>query len=366
MENYPQALASSAPGRRTSLAEAATLLQLSSPSALYLLDGPTFPVGDGGSWLKALILASLARFGAGATAIAPQLGADDVSRYERIGLPVIWLDASDYYGEALTSVLPSGVPWVFTDSLETTVRTLGATKSANHAVLMMDDYAATRRRERIGEGGAPYSGAVQQIIDSSRLTIWRSSVDRAAYSVSADRSVVVDGFEHMDQVEVCSDGPVAMLANFNYPPNREAAERLVRLDWGTRRLKLIGRIDEDLVKVATRLGHSCTGLVPDPREELGGCSAGIDPVTQGSGLSTKLGYYISIGLPAIATRVAVRGMDPDMVSLLTVVEDAAHLPALTKKWDYQRMRTAAEQARCYAREHLDLSIQLSRLAELLA
>ncbi|AOY74399.1 hypothetical protein ARZXY2_4900 (plasmid) [Arthrobacter sp. ZXY-2] len=354
------------PGRRSSLAQAADSLRLQCPSVLYLLDGPTFPVGDGGSWLKSLILTSLAKFGAGAAAVAPQLGADDALQYERMGVNVIWLDPEDYFGDGLLALCRTPVSWVFTDSLETSSRTIGCTKSADRAVLMMDDYASNRGRNRIGDVSEHHSRVVQGIIDTSRLTIWRSSRDMASYVVPADRSLVVDGFERRDEVGICAEGPVAMLANFMYPPNREALIQLIGLDWGGRQLKLIGRIDRDLHSAATRLGHICTGLVPDPREELMGCSAGIDPVTQGSGLSTKLTVYVSVGLPAIATEVAVRGLDPDLVRFLTIMDDSSQLPRLTETWDYPKMCKAAKQARGYARANHDLSNQLNRLSELMS
>lgn len=361
MENFPNAFANPNQGIRSTLSDAMHFLERREPRALYLLDGPTFPVGDGGSWLKSKILGALASSSKGVVAIAPQLGVDLESQYQEIGVPVIWLDANEYYGPALNVLLSNGAKWVFTDSLETAARTRHLGRSSRRAVLMMDDYASTGGRECIGHRNTSRTRLVQQVLDSSSLSIWRSRQDTASYPRSVERSLIVDGIEHSQEVETSSDGPLAMLANFMYPPNRTAAKHLLGLDWGTRRLKLIGRIDRSMREDAERLGHHCTGLVPNPREELNGCSAGIDPVLDGSGLSTKLGTYISVGLPALATRVAVRGMSEGLVRHLTVVDRPAQFPPQIETWDYSQIRSQAKQGRLFARDNLDLAKQLKQL-----
>ncbi|MCK0438073.1 glycosyltransferase [Gordonia alkaliphila] len=113
-----------------------------------------------------------------------------------------------------------------------------------------------------------------------------------------------------DRIDVADGGPnLVFLGDRTWPPNAEAAQRLLRLWPRVRaavpdaRLYLVGKGSDTLDE--TPEGVVVTGFVPDLAALLADCRAMIAPIATGGGVRVKLLEAASRGLPFLGTAEAL-------------------------------------------------------------
>lgn len=102
---------------------------------------------------------------------------------------------------------------------------------------------------------------------------------------------------------------VVFVGNCAYPPNRQAADYIIRqlapaLPEFT--FHLIGRLTDELpaTDVSNVVGH---GMVDDLAPLLASALCGVVPISVGSGMKIKVLTYLSAGLPVVGTPTAFQG-----------------------------------------------------------
>lgn len=287
---------------------------LNDVEAVYLVDGPTFPIGDGGSAVKASFMEGLVRRGVKLGAIAADWGLECPDGYTTRGVAVHWLDPKQYFSNALMGVIADlpNMPAVMVDSYETLRRLAGHIDHARVWLLMLDDYAETHRLRSGDHSAHAVRHGLQQSINAGLNLLYRSPRDLLNYETAACAHVSpFTGVHGAPIIGVRASGPIAMVANFRYPPNLHGLAQLLASGWPqSLPLRIIGDIAPDDARSLQRHNPSLQflGRVDDLGDALTGCSIGIDPSVRGSGTSTKVLTYLSYGLPAVCTQFALRGL----------------------------------------------------------
>lgn len=339
----------------------------------YLLDGPTFPVADGGSAVKAAVLRGLVEARMQVVAVVCDWGVDHYQEYLNLGLQIILVPPCEYYSEALFgSVLRSIAPrYVIADSIETLGRAIQNVEASRIVALLLDDFAATAQMRREPKERVEAAHRVLRLLcDGGSTLLVRNSSARLGLE-SACRGTVLP----LDGIDICSSrasscspkGDCVVLANCMYPPNQSAIWELANSSRRSKGLSVVGPIDRGFSEDLTAIGITVYGYVDDPHEILSLCSVGIDPAMVGSGTSTKILTYCSLGIPTVATSFAVRGLSSELrKNVLTGPEPDSLWHVVDKLLlDYETARSRASSARSVIESSYDIAREVVGLVDAL-
>jgi glycosyltransferase involved in cell wall biosynthesis len=112
-------------------------------------------------------------------------------------------------------------------------------------------------------------------------------------------------------------GPcIAFLGNMFFEPNARALRIImdsilpgVRKECPTVRLRVLGDVPRALRSELLKAGAEVLGEVVDVQSELQSCALGLAPISEGTGLRTKILDYLAAGLPVVATPIAAEGLE---------------------------------------------------------
>jgi glycosyltransferase involved in cell wall biosynthesis len=171
-----------------------------------------------------------------------------------------------------------------------------------------------------------------------------SAVERPARVLVAPNGVDPDHFApHLDAVR---DDSVLLLGGLDYRPNRDAAEWFLReVAPGLRRLSpetrvvVAGRGAGELVRAQPNPRLEGVDDVPDVREHFERAGALVVPLRVGGGSRVKILEAMAAGVPVVASRKAVAGLE---------VEDGAHLLVADEPRDLLRALESVRRDRAAA------------------
>jgi len=139
-------------------------------------------------------------------------------------------------------------------------------------------------------------------VGSSRIAVVENAVD------SAKLSGITSG--QSDQILV-------FVADFNYGPNKEGAEFVVRNVWPRvlescpgAQLWLVGRNNcRELLELNGHNGITVTGRVDDVNPYLQKAMISIAPILMGAGTRIKILEALGAGLPVVSTKIGAEGIE---------------------------------------------------------
>jgi glycosyltransferase involved in cell wall biosynthesis len=158
----------------------------------------------------------------------------------------------------------------------------------------------------------------------ARLTVVISELDRERIRRLAPgaRVEVVENFVDLERLPMLEEGApgdrplLLFVGSFDYPPNREAAETLLRRHLPALRaahpgvrVRLIGK-DEDgrVTRLAREVGAEATGFVDDLVPHYREACAVYLPIVSGGGTRTKVVEAFGVGRTVLASRIGVEGL----------------------------------------------------------
>lgn len=345
---------------------------LTDVSAVYLVDGPTFPIGDGGSAVKATFMEGLATRGVKLGAIAADWRLECSEGYTMRGVDVRWFDPEHYFDAALRGAIADlpNAPAVIVDSYETLRRLASWIDPDRLWLLMLDDYAETHRLRAGARAAQAVARGLQQAMNAGLNLLYRSSRDVLNYDTTRCGHVApFTGVRTAPAIQPKVSGPIAMVANFRYPPNLDGLAQLLDSGWPPDLpLRLIGDIAAQDAQVLRQLPLSLDflGRVDDLGEALTGCAIGIDPSLVGSGTSTKVLTYFSFGLPVVCTQFALRGLAAaqDVAIACTTTHDLIAAVQRLRMQPHQ-LDALGRRARQLMSQHFDVEGELDAICHLL-
>jgi glycosyltransferase involved in cell wall biosynthesis len=142
------------------------------------------------------------------------------------------------------------------------------------------------------------------------------------------------------------------LGNFNYPPNRDAYERLVR-EWTPVLQPIAGRIvvaGFDSAALPRCPGVDLLGEVADLRDFYETIDVALAPIEKGGGMKVKIVEAMMHGVPVLATEHALEGLPPALRAVCS--EWRGFKAAPLHDHDPDRFRDP--------RLHLESSVELKR------
>lgn len=168
-------------------------------------------------------------------------------------------------------------------------------------------------------------------------------------------------------IDPTATGDCVIIGNFRYPPNMQGLARLLQSWKGKRRLRIIGDIDHRLADTFGDEKFEFTGHVREVAEFVNYTSVGIDASMNGSGTSTKLLLYASLGLPVVCTEFSVRGLDPGLSSNFYQVETPEDICEMIEHAteDFSSMLCRAEKSQEFVREFYNIRHEVEALFPLL-
>lgn len=330
-------------------------IALPTGAALYLLDGPTFPVADGGSAVKAGLMSGLAAavplFG-----VAAHTDGESLHAYDEVLRGVGWLPTVDYYsGAHLSRVLKDLNPHsVIVDSLETATRALES-HPRRIVLLLMDFYPKLlkARSASADEQQLALRRMQRLAADDSVTVVTRTEDDRADVLAlkPAREPLLYRGADlgTARPVRLDQSGPAAVLGNYFYPPNATGLLKLARFARPHHTFRVIGAVPDRLV--SSLRSHSgaafeFVGMTDDLNGALDGVAVGLVPLDLGGGSSVKVLDYCARNIPVIATEVGARGLTAHLRDSLFVVPQIRDIPTtvdLLSNLDWQSRIAAAQQ-----------------------
>ncbi|MGB2736461.1 MAG: glycosyltransferase family 4 protein [Candidatus Nanopelagicales bacterium] len=221
--------------------------------------------------------------------------------------------------------------------------------STDHVVVDMDDIESAKITANLAVRG-------QQPMPAHRL--WQLRVDRrlwrrlegrfvtsAATALVASeldlrrlaktRSYVVPNYyPDVHPIEpLPRNASIALVGNFAYPPNRDAAQMavsevlpLVRREVPDVRLRIVGRAAQTLPdQLLTAVGVDLVGEVDSIASELSHCAVSLVPVRYGGGTRIKIIESFALGVPVVSTSVGCEGLAAAPGIDLLVADDPAGL-----------------------------------------
>jgi glycosyltransferase involved in cell wall biosynthesis len=199
-------------------------------------------------------------------------------------------------------------------------------QASERVALAREIASAVRRR-----GASALPRVAQLAIDArARLTaerwLWsHASLITPVSQHDADRipprwahkaRIVINGVDLPETIRESTHAPrIVFLGNFNYEPNAEAAEWIVRIILPHIRaarpdaeLRLVGRAPETFRAALAAPGVVFTGFVEDLSEAFGDCSAALLAVRSGAGTKLKVLDALAHGVPVVTTAVGNEGI----------------------------------------------------------
>ena len=165
---------------------------------------------------------------------------------------------------------------------------------------------------------------------------------------------------------------VVYVGNLRYPPNAQAAIRLVRgimpIVWRSRpdvQVVLVGDGPPPEVEAEARPGRVVvTGRVPDVRPHLSRAWVGCVPLLAGSGTKYKVLEALAAGVPLVCSPLAVEGLDLEAGRDLAVGASDGDLAreVLRLLDDAEAARALAHRGRQRVEERYAWNVNLPRLS----
>ena len=339
---------------------------LTESDIVYLIDGPTFPIGDGGSLVKSEFLRGIIRLGIKAGVIAADWSQEPSNAYRMQGAPTYWLAADSYYSDQLVDLIsPLERVNFIVDSCETLSRILPWIDPCRIWLLLFDDYA---RIEQI-RSPEPLCNTAGYILQSSLSkginVLFRSRLDMDVYDTSSCRYVLpLTGVPTRAYVGPTTFGPVALLGNFRYRSNLDSIHRIIN-DWcPDTPIRVIGDIDRNEASTLSAICESIefTYQVDELSAVLAGCSLGIDANESYSGTSTKILTYMSVGIPVVCLQSATRGLNVDH-ALVRIVNDVPSLFSSARCLSRDRFAliSMAQHGFKWVRQSYDIQVEIEEI-----
>ncbi|HEY6068586.1 MAG TPA: glycosyltransferase [Gaiellaceae bacterium] len=196
------------------------------------------------------------------------------------------------------------------------------------SLLRRADRAAWRRFER-------------RVLSEVDATVVFTERDRAVLASRVERprvSVIPIGIDAVDDelVTAASAPEILFVGNFVHPPNLDAATRLARAI-----LPLVrGRVPEATLTIvgpgspaelSTEPGVTVTGYVESVRPFYERAAAVAVPIAFGGGMRVKVMEALAVGVPVVASSLALEGLDVrDGEHVLVAGSDAAFADAVVR------------------------------------
>ena len=133
-------------------------------------------------------------------------------------------------------------------------------------------------------------------------------------------------FEHGPSQPVDARHDVGLIGTWSWPPVAEGMRWFLA--------EVLPRLPDDVTVAVAGLGSEALpsgrirrlGVVPDARLFLAGCRVAAVPAVAGTGLQIKTLELAALGMPAVSTRLGVRGLE-DLPPTLAVADDASAFAA---------------------------------------
>lgn len=155
-----------------------------------------------------------------------------------------------------------------------------------------------------------------RLVTSDGSALVASELDQRRLDMK--RSYVVPNYyPDVEQIEPLPRGAtIALVGNFAYPPNRDAATvavtevlPLIRRELPHARLRIIGRSSQELpAELLAAPGVDVVGEVESVAAELADCAVSLVPVRYGGGTRIKIIESFALGVPVVSTRVGCEGL----------------------------------------------------------
>jgi glycosyltransferase involved in cell wall biosynthesis len=166
-------------------------------------------------------------------------------------------------------------------------------------------------------------------------------------------------------------GTLLFMGTLDYRPNADAARWLVddlfprvRQSRPDARLRLVGRGSERFAAA----GVDAIGYVDDVSAELAGADVLVAPLRMGGGARFKVLEAMAAGVPIVATRFGMQGIDAEPDRHALIADDAASFAAtVTRLLEDAPLRTQlAHAARKLVEQHYDWSVIAPKYLALLS
>ncbi len=159
-------------------------------------------------------------------------------------------------------------------------------------------------------------------------------------------------FKYYQSVKPTKSLSIGMVGIWSYPPNAQAAEILVRDIWpkigDLSKLILVGK---NPTEVMLKSSASVTGEVDDVRDELSKIRTVVVPLLQGGGTRLKVLEAMASGIPVVATKKAVEGLDVKHLEHCVICQPWEMVDWVSKLWnDSQLENQLRENGRALVRE----------------
>ncbi|PVB05061.1 glycosyltransferase [Mycobacteroides abscessus] len=339
---------------------------LADSDIVYLIDGPTFPVGDGGSLVKSEFLRGILRLGMKASVIASDWSHEPSNAYAMQGAPTYWLAADKYYSDQLLDLVSALEEVSFiVDSCETLSRILPSIDPCRIWLLLFDDYVRIERIRSRDPLCNTAGNILQSALHKGINVLFRSRSDIDMYDTSSCRYVLpLAGVPTRAYIGPTTFGPVALLGNFRYRSNLDSIHRIVNEWCQDTPIRVIGDIDKNEVSALSAICKNIefTYQVDDLSAALEGCSLGIDANESYSGTSTKILTYMSMGIPVACVQSATRGLNVDHAT----VRIANNVPSLVSSArllsrDHSALISMARRGFTWIRRSCDIQVEIEEI-----
>lgn len=344
--------------------------------ATYLLDGPTYPIADGGSAVKDALIRSLLSRGIKVKLIAANWAHDKIHAYNHLRVPIKWMDPADYFSidNLRKMLIKHQCRFLIVDSAETMYRCAQFWPPTRMLAVLFDDYAHISR-DRGASAMTPEAmrSTTRQLIADGMHVAVRGQAYRSELiaSTGSKRIYRLDGISlrASRRRRWLGDGGNVVVGNFRYGPNSSGLAAMLRqgVAFG-REMTVVGDLSETQRAKLQGEGIYFTGVVPRVEPFIARAGVAIDPCTSGSGISTKILTYVSQGTPVVCTKFAARGVHPTVSATFHTVDTASELLAAAEyvRKSFKRWCLTAETARKSLVRFHDIDAETTAIASAIA